>query len=115
MTTALASLASGRKARSDVAMTGEISLRGKVLPIGGLKEKVLAAHRAGIKTIILPKRNEPDLEDLPKDLRDQMRFVPVSDASEVLAEALEPAPAGDLGALGIEDLSRDADMAASQG
>jgi ATP-dependent Lon protease len=115
MTTAIASLASGRKARSDVAMTGEISLRGKVLPIGGLKEKVLAAHRAGITTIIMPKRNEPDLEDLPKDLRDKMHFVPVSDASEVLSEALEPPPPGDLGALGVEDLRHDADMAASQG
>src|SRR5579871_2307939 len=115
MTTALASLASGRKARSDVAMTGEISLRGKVLPIGGLKEKVLAAHRAGIKTVIMPKRNEPDLEDLPKDLREKMRFVPVSDASEVLAEALEPAQPSDLSALGVEDLHPNADMAASQG
>ncbi len=116
MTTAVASLASGRKARSDVAMTGEISLRGKVLPIGGLKEKVLAAHRAGIKTVIMPKRNEPDLEDLPKDLRDQMRFVPVSDVSEVLAEALEPPKPGDLGALGVEDLRRGTDnLAASQG
>ncbi|HEY7779719.1 MAG TPA: endopeptidase La, partial [Ktedonobacterales bacterium] len=72
--TAIASVASGRKVRSDLAMTGEISLRGKVLPIGGLKEKVLAANRAGIHTVILPRRNEPDLDDLPKDLRDQMRF-----------------------------------------
>ena len=86
-----------------------------MLPIGGLKEKVLAAHRVGIRTIIMPKRNEPDLEDLPKDLRDQMRFVPVSDASEVLAEALEPVQPSDLGMLGVEDLQRDADMAASQG
>jgi ATP-dependent Lon protease len=116
MTTALASLASGRKARSDVAMTGEISLRGKVLPIGGLKEKVLAAHRAGIKTVIMPKRNEYDLEDLPKELREQMRFVPVSDVSEVLAEALEPLPPGQVAALGVENLQRSADnVAASQG
>ncbi len=115
MTTAIASLATGRKVRSDVAMTGEISLRGKVLPIGGLKEKVLAAHRAGIKTVILPKRNEPDLEDLPKELREQMRFVPVSDASEVLAEALETPPAGQMASLGIEDMQHGVDLAASQG
>ncbi len=115
MTTAIASLASGRKARSDVAMTGEISLRGKVLPIGGLKEKVLAAHRAGIKTVIMPKRNEPDLEELPKDLRDQMRFVPVSDASEALTEALELPPVGQPGSLGVEDHRRSADMAAREG
>lgn len=89
MMTAIVSLALGRKVRSDVAMTGEISLRGKVLPIGGLKEKVLAAHRAGIRTIIIPKRNEADLEDLPKELRDEMTFVPVDDAREVLTVALE--------------------------
>ena len=89
MTTALTSLVTGRKVRSDVAMTGEISLRGKVLPIGGLKEKALAANRAGISTIILPKRNEYDLEELPKDLRDQMTFVPVDDAREALSAALE--------------------------
>jgi ATP-dependent Lon protease len=115
MTTAIASLASGRKARSDVAMTGEISLRGKVLPIGGLKEKVLAAHRAGIKTVIMPKRNEPDLEDLPKELREKMRFVLVSDASEVLAEALEPVPPGEIAPLGVEDRQSGVNMAASQG
>ncbi len=89
MTTAITSLVTGRKTRSDVAMTGEISLRGKVLPIGGLKDKVLAANRAGITTIILPKRNEPDLEELPKELRERMTFVPVDDAHEALAVALE--------------------------
>ncbi|HEX8995637.1 MAG TPA: endopeptidase La [Ktedonobacterales bacterium] len=88
MTTAIVSLVTGRNARSDVAMTGEISLRGKVLPIGGLKEKVLAANRAGITTIILPQRNEYDLEELPKDLREQMTFVPVDDARQALAAAL---------------------------
>ncbi|MGH2487508.1 MAG: S16 family serine protease, partial [Ktedonobacterales bacterium] len=87
--TAIVSLALGRKVRSDVAMTGEISLRGKVLPIGGLKEKVLAAHRAGIQTIVLPKRNEPDLEDLPAELHDQMTFVPVDDVRDVITAALE--------------------------
>ncbi len=87
----LASLASGRKVRSDVAMTGEITLRGKVMPIGGIKEKVLAAYRSGIRTVILPKKNELDLmEDLPKELRDQMKFVYVTDIRQVLDEALEP-------------------------
>jgi len=89
MMTAITSLATGRKVRSDTAMTGEISLRGKVLPIGGLKEKVLAAHRAGIRRVILPRRNEYDLEDLPKELRAEMTFIPVDDARDVLAEALE--------------------------
>ncbi|HEX6797605.1 MAG TPA: endopeptidase La [Ktedonobacterales bacterium] len=91
--TAIVSLARGLRVRSDVAMTGEISLRGKVLPIGGLKEKVLAAHRAGLTTVIFPARNEPDLEDLPEDLRREMTFVPVDDARDVLTTALEGAPA----------------------
>jgi len=91
MVTVLASLASGRKVRSDVAMTGEITLRGKVMPIGGVKEKVLAAYRSGIRTVILPKKNELDLmEDMPKELRDQMKFVYVTDIRQVLDEALEP-------------------------
>ena len=91
MTTVLVSLASGRKVRSDVAMTGEITLRGKVMPIGGVKEKVLAAYRSGIRTIILPKKNELDLmEDLPKELRDQMHFVFATDIRQVLETALEP-------------------------
>jgi ATP-dependent Lon protease len=93
MVTVLVSLASGRKVRSDVAMTGEITLRGKVMPIGGVKEKVLAAYRSGIRTVILPKKNELDLlEDLPKELRDQMHFVFVTDIREVLAVALEGEP-----------------------
>jgi ATP-dependent Lon protease len=90
MATALASIVTGRPVRHDVAMTGEITLRGKVLPIGGLKEKVLAAHRAGIKTVILPKRNENDLEDLPGELRQELEFVPVENADEVLNRALLP-------------------------
>ena len=91
MVTVLVSLASGRKVRSDVAMTGEITLRGNVMPIGGIKEKVLAAYRSGIRTVILPKKNELDLlEDLPKELRDQMKFVFVTDIREVLDAALEP-------------------------
>ncbi len=91
MVSVLVSLASGRKVRSDVAMTGEITLRGKVMPIGGIKEKVLAAYRSGIRTVIMPKKNELDLmEDLPKELRDQMKFVFVTDIREVLDAALEP-------------------------
>ena len=91
MVTVMVSLASGRKVRSDVAMTGEITLRGKVMPIGGIKEKVLAAYRSGIRTVIMPKKNELDLmEDLPKELRDKMKFVFVTDIREVLDAALEP-------------------------
>ncbi len=91
MATVLVSLASGRKVRSDVAMTGEITLRGKVMPIGGIKEKVLAAYRAGIHTVIMPKKNELDLiEDLPKELREQMNFVYATDVREVLEASLEP-------------------------
>jgi ATP-dependent Lon protease len=74
-------------------MTGEITLRGKVLPVGGIKEKVLAAHRAGIRTVILPQRNERDLEDVPEELRRDMSFILVNDAAEVLRAALMPAAA----------------------
>jgi ATP-dependent Lon protease len=91
--TALTSLATRRPVRSDVAMTGEITLRGKVLPVGGIKEKVLAAHRAGIRAVILPRRNERDVEDVPEELRRQMRFVFVDDADEVLQHALAPSAA----------------------
>jgi ATP-dependent Lon protease len=87
--TALASAATGRLVRDDVAMTGEITLRGRVLPIGGIKEKALGAHRAGIRTIILPKRNVDDLEDLPREVFDELTFVPVETLDEVLATALE--------------------------
>jgi len=92
----LASLLSARPVRSDVAMTGEITLRGKVLPVGGVKEKVLAARRAGIKTVILPRRNESDLEDIPEEARKEMEFVFVDTVDEVLRHALrdgvEPHP-----------------------
>jgi len=91
MTTALASLLSGRLVRSDVAMTGEVSLTGRVLPIGGVKQKLLAAHRAGITTVLIPKRNEPDLEDVPDNVREALSIHPVSDVREVLGLALEPA------------------------
>lgn len=88
MATALASAFSGRKVRHDVAMTGEITLAGRVLPIGGLKEKAIAAHRAGVKTVIIPKDNRRDLPDIPQIVRDNVRFVPVENLSEVLKEAL---------------------------
>src|SRR5207302_2512906 len=84
----LASLLSGRPVRSDVAMTGEITLRGKVLPVGGIKEKVLAARRAGIKTIILPRRNERDLEDIPTEVRNELEMIFVDTVDEVLGYAL---------------------------
>ena len=90
MATALASLVSGRPVRSDTAMTGEITLKGLVLPIGGLKEKALAAQRAGISRVIAPGRNEPDAEDFPANLTRQMEFRWVDSVDEVLAEALEP-------------------------
>ncbi|MBC7263955.1 MAG: endopeptidase La [Chloroflexi bacterium] len=88
MATALVSLLSNRPVRSDVGMTGEITLRGQVLPVGGVKEKVLAARRAGLTTVILPKRNAPDLEELPEDIRKEMNFVLVDTVDEVLAAAL---------------------------
>src|SRR5579862_6172669 len=91
MTTALASLLSGRPVRSDVAMTGEVSLTGRVLPIGGVKQKLLAAHRAGITTVLIPQRNEPDLDDVPAEVLAKLDVHPVSDVREVLALALEPA------------------------
>jgi ATP-dependent Lon protease len=89
--TALASLATRRPVRSDVAMTGEITLRGKVLPVGGIKEKVLAAHRAGLRTLILPRHNSRDVEDVSPDVRRELSFHFVDDASEVLNLALTPA------------------------
>lgn len=88
LATAITSLLTGLKVDPDVAMTGEITLTGQVLPIGGLKEKVLGAKRAGIKKIILPQRNEIDLDDIPKEVRDTMTFVPVEELSEVLYHAL---------------------------
>ncbi len=90
MATALASAVTSRPVRRDVAMTGEITLRGRVLPIGGLKEKVLAAHRAGIRTVILPKENEKDLVEIPANVRKQMTLVLVAHMDEVLKEALLP-------------------------
>ncbi|WP_129843088.1 endopeptidase La [Streptomyces sp. RFCAC02] len=93
MTTALASLLSGRQVRPDVAMTGEVSLTGRVLPIGGLKQKLLAAHRAGTTTVIIPKRNEPDLDDVPAEVLERLDVHPVTDVRQVLDLALAPAGA----------------------
>jgi ATP-dependent Lon protease len=89
MVTALASLLSGRPVRSDVAMTGEVSLTGRVLPIGGVKQKLLAAHRAGITDVLIPARNEPDLEDVPAAVRGKLNVHLVSDVRQVLKLALE--------------------------
>ncbi|OKK06477.1 Lon protease [Streptomyces sp. CB03234] len=91
MTTALASLLSGRLVRTDVAMTGEVSLTGRVLPIGGVKQKLLAAHRAGITTVVIPKRNEADLDDVPAEILDKLDVHPVTDVRQVLELALSPA------------------------
>jgi ATP-dependent Lon protease len=93
MTTALTSLLTGRPVRSDVGMTGEVTLQGKVLPIGGVKQKLLAAHRAGIKEVFLPKRNEADLDDVPEEVRKELTVHLVSDVGELLKLALEVAEA----------------------
>jgi ATP-dependent Lon protease len=94
MLSALASLAKGTPVRNDLAMTGEITLRGKILPVGGIKEKVLAGYRAGVKTIILPQRNEDSLEDVPEEVRRSIRFVLADSAEQVLDVALGPQPKG---------------------
>ncbi|MGW4821644.1 endopeptidase La [Streptomyces sp. NPDC004227] len=94
MTTALASLLSGRLVRTDVAMTGEVSLTGRVLPIGGVKQKLLAAHRAGVTTVVIPKRNEPDLDDVPAEVLDKLDVHTVTDVRQVLELALTPATNG---------------------
>jgi ATP-dependent Lon protease len=90
MATALMSLITGRPVRRNVAMTGEITLRGQVLPVGGIKAKVLAAHRAGLDTVILPRRNEPDVEDVPEEVRQAMTFIFVDDVTAVLEASLTP-------------------------
>jgi ATP-dependent Lon protease len=92
MVAALTSLLTGRPVKSTVGMTGEVTLQGRVLPIGGLKQKVLAAHAAGLTEVILPERNAPDLDDVPTDVREHMRFHSVKTADEMLALALEPLP-----------------------
>jgi ATP-dependent Lon protease len=82
---------SGRPVKHNVGMTGEITLQGRVLPIGGVKQKVLAAHRAGLKEVVLPKRNEGDLDDVPDQVREQMTFHAADSIDQVLGWALEPA------------------------
>jgi ATP-dependent Lon protease len=94
MVTALVSMLTGRPVRDDVAMTGEVTLHGEVLPIGGLKEKALAAQRLGIRTIIAPELNQKDLEEIPEQLRDQVEFRFAGRVEEVLDIALEPARVG---------------------
>jgi ATP-dependent Lon protease len=96
MVTALASLAAGRPVRADVGMTGEVTLSGRVLPIGGVKQKLLAADRAGLSTVFLPARNEPDLDDVPAEVRDRLDVRLVGDVAELVAAALEPAGTGRL-------------------
>jgi ATP-dependent Lon protease len=98
MVTALASLATGRPVRSAVGMTGEVTLNGRVLPIGGVKQKLLAAHRAGLTTVFLPKRNEPDLDDVPEAVREQLDVRLVSDVADLVRDALEPAQGASLAA-----------------
>lgn len=88
MATAIISALSGKTVKRDVAMTGEITLRGKVLAIGGLKEKTLAAYRSGIKTVLIPEENKRDIDDIDKEAKDALHFIPVSHASEVLRYAL---------------------------
>ena len=96
MTTALVSLATGRTVRGEVGMTGEVSLTGRVLPIGGVKQKLLAAQRAGLTEVFLPARNEPDLDDVPAEVLDAVTVHLVRDVRDVVARALEPVatPAG---------------------
>ncbi|MEU3820531.1 endopeptidase La [Streptomyces sp. NPDC030392] len=108
MTTALASLLSGRLVRTDVAMTGEVSLTGRVLPIGGVKQKLLAAHRAGITTVVIPKRNEADLDDVPAEVLDKLEVHTVTDVRQVLDIALTPAESAEA----AEDLTAAATVAA---
>jgi ATP-dependent Lon protease len=92
MLVAMASLLTGRRVRHDTAMTGEITLRGTVLPVGGIKEKVLAAHRAGVKRVLLPERNQKDLVDIPDEVRKSMEVILVKRVDEALMAALEQQP-----------------------
>jgi ATP-dependent Lon protease len=95
MVTALASLASGRPVRSDVGMTGEVTLNGRVLPIGGVKQKLLAAQRAGLRTVFVPARNEPDLDDVPADVLESLDVRPVGDVADILAYAISDSAVSD--------------------
>ena len=88
MTTAIVSALTGKKVRSDIAMTGEVTITGHVLPIGGLKEKALAAYTYGIRDVIIPEKNKRDIEDIPKEIRDKINFIEVSNVSEVIDRTL---------------------------
>jgi ATP-dependent Lon protease len=94
MVTALVSMATGRQVRSDVGMTGEVTLNGRVLPIGGVKQKLLAAQRAGLSTVFIPQRNEPDLDDVPAEVLEALEVKPMTDVADIIAQALEPAADG---------------------
>ena len=118
MFTALASLVTGRRVRSDVAMTGEVTLRGRVLPIGGLKSKLLAAHRAGFKRVIIPKLNERDLPEIPETVRNELEIIAAEEVREVIAAALEPdvlAPTGTSGTGGKTGSGTGAPVSAKHG
>ena len=91
MVTALVSMATGRQVRADVGMTGEVTLNGRVLPIGGVKQKLLAAQRAGLSTVFIPQRNEPDLDDVPAEVLEALEVKPMTDVADIIAQALEPA------------------------
>src|SRR4051795_11868802 len=91
MVTALVSMATGRQVRGDVGMTGEVTLNGRVLPIGGVKQKLLAAQRAGLSTVFIPQRNEPDLDDVPTEVLESLEVKPMTDVADIVAQALEPA------------------------
>ena len=91
MVTALVSMATGRQVRADVGMTGEVTLNGRVLPIGGVKQKLLAAQRAGLSTVFIPQRNEPDLDDVPAEVLEALDVKPMTDVAEIVAQALESA------------------------
>ena len=113
MGVSLSSALTGRPVHRDIAMTGEITLRGRVLPIGGLKEKILAAHRAGISKVLMPKENEKDLKDIPAAISKQIEIVPVEHMDEVLFHALMPHPvdtaAADDAKLSVEMIPNDAE------
>jgi len=111
MTTALVSIFTGIPVRADVAMTGEITLRGEVLPIGGLKEKLLAAHRGGIKTVMIPEQNVKDLAEIPDNVKNKLEIVPVRWIDKVLEIALERAPT----ALPDEEVAAEANVAPAGG
>jgi ATP-dependent Lon protease len=109
MCTALVSALTDIPVRSDVAMTGEITLRGEILPIGGLKEKLLAAHRGGVSTVLIPQENEKDLPEIPKNIKDKLTIVPVKWIDQVLEHSLQHMPMPDAAAKETESKPKSAD------